>query len=173
MKKISLYIIATSLFLIIYVLFSSLKIDKVYDTKNLVGKPIPELDLKLLNETKTFNTKEINKNNFTLINFFSSWCAPCRQEHKYLIELKKNNNLKIIGINFKDEKAKANEFLKKLGNPYHLILSDNTGKESVNFGVYGIPETILVDKNLITLKKYIGPLNNLDVKEILKLTKEQ
>ena len=81
MKKISLFIIATSLFLIIYVLFSSLKIDKVYDTKNLVGKPIPELDLKLLNETKTFNTKEINKNNFTLINFFSSWCAPCRQEH--------------------------------------------------------------------------------------------
>ena len=89
MKKTSLFIIATSLFLIIYVLFSSLKIDKVYDTKNLVGKPIPELDLKLLNETKTFNTKEINKNNFTLINFFSSWCAPCRQEHKYLIELKK------------------------------------------------------------------------------------
>ena len=171
MKKIYLLIISAFLFVIIFILFSSLKIDKVYDTKNLIGKPIPELDLSLLNEEKKFNTKAVSKNNFTLINFFASWCAPCRKEHKYLIELKNNENLKIIGINFKDEKIKANEFLQKLGNPYHLILSDRSGKESVNFGVYGIPETILVNQDLIILKKYIGPLDKTDVKEIIELTK--
>ena len=106
-----------------------------------------------------------------LLNLWASWCAPCRKEHKYLIELKNNENLKIIGINFKDEKIKANEFLQKLGNPYHLILSDRSGKESVNFGVYGIPETILVNQDLIILKKYIGPLDKTDVKEIIELTK--
>ena len=83
--------------------------------------------------------------NFTIINFWASWCTPCRKEHKYLVKLSKNKNVKILGINFKDEKSKANEFLKELEDPFYLKAFDNKGKTSVSFGVYGIPETIIID----------------------------
>ena len=79
--------------------------------------------------------------------------------------------MKIIGINFKDEKSKANKFLKDLGNPFYL--SDANGKTSVSFGIYGIPETILVNKDLIIIKKYIGPIDEKDVKKIQKIVNEK
>ena len=78
-------------------------------------------------------------------------------------------NIKILGVNFKDKKSSADYFLKKLGNPYYLVTSDQDGKSSVFFGVYGIPETILIDKDLKIIKKYIGPIDNNDVKKILKI----
>ncbi len=77
----------------------------------------------------------LKKNNFTLINFWASWCAPCKKEHKHLISLKKKN-IKILGINFKDNTSNANDFIKRLGNPYYLIASDNEGKTSVIFLVF-------------------------------------
>ncbi len=171
MKKIIFsLVIVLSLFII--VIFSlGLKTKKIYDTKNLIGKPISEIDLKVLNENRIFNTAELKKNDFTLINFWASWCAPCKKEHKFLLSLK-NNNLKILGINFKDKKSNANEFVNKLGNPFYLIISDTEGKSSVSFGVYGIPETILVDKNLNILKKYIGPIDDNDVKQILETVRK-
>ena len=86
-----------------------------------------------------------------------------------MIQLSKIDKLKILGVNFKDDESNANNFLNELGNPFFLITSDSDGKKSVNFGVYGIPETILVDKNLKILKKYIGPLKPKNVKEIKKI----
>ena len=100
MKKIIFTIISISLFLFFIILFDSLKINRVYNTEELVGKPIPSINLEYLNEDKYFNTSDLSKNQFTLINFFSSWCGPCRKEHKYLISLSEKN-LKIVGINFK------------------------------------------------------------------------
>jgi len=173
MKKI---ILALTLFFVLFIfaIFSQgLKTKKIYDTKDLIGKPILEIDLNLLGNKKIFNTKELRKNNFTIINFWASWCAPCRKEHKYLVKLSKNKNVKILGINFKDEKSKANAFLKELGDPFYLKAFDNKGKTSVSFGVNGIPETILVDKDLVIKKKYIGPINNKDVKEILKIINQK
>ena len=159
-------------FLIILILFLGLKTKKIYDTKDIIGKPISKLELKILNENNNFNTADLRKNNFTLINFWASWCAPCKKEHKHLISLKKKN-IKILGINFKDKTSNANEFLKKLGNPYYLIASDQEGKTSVSFGVYGIPETILVNKDLIIVKKYIGPLDKNDVNKILEIVNKK
>ena len=147
MKKKIIIIISCFALFVILVFSQGLKSNKIYDTKDLIGKSITEIDLELLNENKKFNTKDLSKNNFTLINFWASWCAPCRKEHKHLLELSKN--IKILGINFKDEKSKANKFIKNLGNPYYLIASDSEGKKGVEFGVYGIPETILIDNNLI------------------------
>ena len=89
-----------------------------------------------------------------------------------MISLKKKN-IKILGINFKDKTSNANEFLKKLGNPYYLIASDQEGKTSVSFGVYGIPETILINKDLIIVKKYIGPLDKNDVNKILEIVNKK
>jgi len=169
MKKTTLGITVVAVSFIILVFYYGLNTEKIYDTEDLVGRPIPKIDLKLLNESKTFNTEELSKNNFTLINFFASWCGPCRKEHKHLINLSKNQNIKIFGINLKDEKSQANKFLNKLGNPYYLIASDHDGKKSVHFGVFGIPETILIDNDLNIIKKYIGPIDDLDVKKILKL----
>ena len=110
MKKKIIIIISCFALFVILVFSQGLKSNKIYDTKDLIGKSITEIDLELLNENKKFNTKDLSKNNFTLINFWASWCAPCRKEHKHLLELSKN--IKILGINFKDEKSKANKFIK-------------------------------------------------------------
>ncbi len=171
--KIKILTIVSCFALFVILVFSQgLKTNKVYDTKDLIGKPISEVSLNLLNKDISINTKDLKENNFTLINFWASWCAPCKREHKYLMKLSKNKNLKILGINVKDKKTNANKFINELGNPYYLIAKDYDGKSSVYFGVYGIPETILIDKNLIIIKKVIGPLDNNDVKEILKVVKK-
>ena len=157
--------------IILLLLFLGLNNKNIYETKNLIGKKISNFEIKNLNEEKLINRETLSNNNFTLINFFASWCGPCRTEHPYLISLKDNNKLKILGINFKDKKANAINFLNELGNPYYEILSDKNGKESVNFGIYGIPESILIDKNFKIIKKFIGPINKNDYEEIIIIIK--
>ncbi len=145
---------------------------KVYDTQNLVGKNISSFELKSLDNEATINEESLKKNKYTLINFWASWCFPCRAEHKYLIKIKNNSkNLKILGINFKDKEKDAKKFLKEFQNPYYLLAKDYDGKTSINFGIYGIPESILIDENLMIIKKFIGPINNEDFNVIMKLTK--
>ena len=94
-----------------------------------------------------------------MLDFWASWCAPCRDEHPLLIQLSKEKNLKILGVNFKDKKKQADKFLNDLGNPYDFLAKDEQGKHSVIFGIYGIPESILVNKDLVILKKFVGPLS--------------
>ena len=171
MRKTIFLSLAIFFSIIIIVFFNSLKTNKIYNTEDLIGKKIPILELELLNKSEKIYIGDFQKNRFTLINFFASWCGPCRKEHKFLIDPSKNTNMPIIGINFKDKKNNANNFLKKLGNPYDFVAKDDEGKKSVNFGVYGIPETILINSDLIILKKYIGPINAIDVKEIKKIIK--
>ncbi len=104
-----------------------------------------------------------------MINFWASWCAPCRVEHPFLMQLSKETNLKILGVNFKDKRNNALNFLDNLGNPYHYLAKDDQGKKSVGFGIYGIPESILINKDFIVIKKFIGPLNIEDFNEIKKI----
>jgi len=165
-----------SIFLLVIFILSvflfSLDKTKVYDTKNLIGQNIGSFELKSLNNKETINEKLLRKNKFTLINFWASWCAPCRAEHKYLIKIKENSkNIKILGINFKDKENEAAKFILEFGNPYYFLAKDLDGKTSINFGIYGIPESILIDENLKIIKKFIGPINNEDYKIVLKLTK--
>ncbi len=171
--KINFYRILTfliAIFILSVFLFSLNKV-KVYDTESLVGKNINTFELKSINNKDVINKELLKKNQYTLINFFASWCAPCRAEHKYLMKIKENSkNLKILGINFKDKEKDAKRFIEEFGNPYYFLAKDYDGKTSINFGIYGIPESILIDKNLRIIKKYIGPINNEDFNEILKLT---
>ena len=172
MKKIHLILISIFFIFIFAVFYLSLQNEKIYDTEDLVGKKISEVELELFEKDGTFNTKEISNYQFTLLNFWASWCGPCRKEHKNLIRLSKNKNLKIIGVNFKDDEINAKQFLQEMGNPFYILTKDSKGKKSVNFGVYGIPETILINSELVILKKYIGPLSSKDVNEIGKLIKK-
>jgi|TARA_B110000967_G_C18487634_1_gene365226 cytochrome c biogenesis protein CcmG/thiol:disulfide interchange protein DsbE len=156
----------------LFVFWKGLKINNNYDTKNLIGNKISNFQLAEINiDDQYISEEDIKNNKFTLINFFASWCSPCRAEHRYLVNLSNEDlDIKIIGINFKDKKKNANNFLKELGNPYSFVGKDSKGKISILFGVYGIPESILVNSDLVIIKKIIGPIDQIQYDEILKLT---
>jgi cytochrome c biogenesis protein CcmG, thiol:disulfide interchange protein DsbE len=157
---------------ILVIFFLALGENKVYDTKNLTGKKISDFKLIGLDEKKNITENDLTNNNYTLINLWASWCSPCRLEHKYLMTLKKDYNLKILGINFKDNTKNATKYLKESGNPYYFVAKDVDGKTSIQFGTYGIPESILINKKLIIIKKYIGPINDKSLNEIIKVIKK-
>ena len=164
--KILIFIIT---FFVMGVFFIGLNKETNYDTNSLIGKKISNINLEYFDENKFYTDDDLKKNNYTLINFWASWCSPCRDEHPLLIQLSKEKNLKLLGINFKDKKKQAILFLNNLGNPYDFLTKDELGKNSVKFGIYGIPESILVNKDLIILKKFIGPLSIEDFKSIIEI----
>ena len=172
MRKINYIIISVIFSFLFVILYFSLDNDRIYNTKDLVGKKISLVEINLFQSNETINTKEFTNNEFTILNFWASWCAPCRKEHPNLVRLSKIKNIKLVGVNFKDNVENAKSFLKENGNPFDILAEDKNGKNSVNFGVYGIPETILIDSELKILKKYIGPLNIQEVNEIRKLVKK-
>ena len=170
MQKIIKSIIVFLFIFVLLVFYNSLNRETNYSTDYLVGNKLTNINLKSFDDNKIYTSEDIQKSRYTLINFWASWCAPCRIEHPYLMQLSKEKNLKILGVNFKDKKINASKFLNELGNPYYYMAKDTTGKQSVNFGIYGIPESILIDNETIVLKKFVGPLNdqNLnDIKEII------
>ena len=164
-----------SVFLIIFtilVFFLALTIDKKYSTEKIVGKKIDNFEIQFLHNNKVFKKIDLINDKYYLINIWASWCLPCKKEHPILMNLQKEKNLKLIGINFKDKKINANNFLKEMGNPYDISLRDSDGTNSIIFGVYGVPESILVDKKHKIVKKFIGPLKIKDYDNILKLVNE-
>ena len=169
MQRIIKIIVLIISFFIIGVFFISLDRDVNYNTKNLVGKKISKINLEYFNENKFYKEEDLKKNNYTLINFWASWCAPCRNEHPLLLQLSKEKNLKLLGVNFKDKKDQAKLFLNDLGNPYDFLAKDEFGKQSINFGIYGIPESILLNNNLEVLQKFVGPLTLKDYNLIIKI----
>ena len=154
-------------FIIIFIIFyKGLQNTNIYTPETKISYEVPLVSVKLFNSNKIVNTKEIfNSDNYYLLNIWSSWCVPCRKEHSILMELTKNDNLNVIGINYKDTKKNAKNFLKELGNPYDEIIFDDKGTNAIEWGAYGVPETFLINKNRI-IKKYIGPLTNNSMEEI-------
>ena len=154
-------------FMIIFIIFyKGLQNTNIYTPESKISYEIPLVSVELFNSNEIVSTKEIfNSDNYYLLNIWSSWCVPCRQEHSILMELTKNDNLNVIGINYKDAKKNAKNFLNELGNPYDEIIFDDKGTNAIEWGAYGVPETFLINKNKI-IKKYIGPLNNKSMEEI-------
>ena len=170
MQKIIKSIVVFLFIFVLLVFYNSLNRETNYRTDYLVGNKLAKINLKSFDNNKIYTSEDFKKSRYILINFWASWCAPCRVEHPYLMQLSKEKNIKILGVNFKDKKINALKFLNELGNPYFYMAKDTTGKQSVNFGIYGIPESILINNESIVLKKFIGPLNeqNLnDIKEII------
>ena len=162
----------TFIFIIIFIVFyKGLKDTNIYTPETKINNEVPSLLVNLFDTSKTVNTIEIFKSDkFYLLNIWSSWCVPCREEHLFLIELKNNDRLKVIGMNYKDTKNNAKNFLKELGNPYDKIIFDSEGTNAIEWGAYGVPESFLIYNNEI-IRKYIGPLNKMSVEEIKSFIK--
>ena len=171
-KKIIKSSIILLIIFMIGVFFIGLNKSSIYDTTDLVGQKITKIQLKHFYDNINITEEDLKKDDFILINFWASWCAPCRDEHPFLLKINDEKNLKILGVNFKDKKNHAIKFLKDLGDPYDYLARDELGRQSVNFGIYGIPESILVNKDLIIVKKFIGPISNNDYNYIKKILRK-
>jgi len=126
----------------------------------LIGKPAPVFELPLLYKEGSFSNKDLI-GQVTLVNVWASWCFACRQEHETVKQLSRNG-LRIIGLNYKDEPDDAKTWLARLGNPYKVIAVDYSGRIAIDWGVYGAPESFLIDKQGIIRHKVIGPLSDAD-----------
>ena len=159
----SIFIIFIIIFIILY---KGLQETNIYIPESKSNYEVPSSMVKLFDTNQSVNTIEIfQSDKLYLLNIWSSWCVPCREEHPFLMELKKNKQLKVVGMNYKDTKKNAKNFLEELGNPYDKIIFDNKGTNAIEWGAYGVPESFLINNNKI-IKKYIGPLNKESVEEI-------
>jgi len=134
--------------------------DPSYVQSVLIDKPAPAFALEPVAgiEAPGFDTASL-RGEVTVVNVFASWCIPCRDEHPLLVSLKEQTGVKLVGINQKDAPENARAFLDELGNPYDAIGADTTGRVSIDWGVYGVPETFVVDAEGIVRFKHIGPIN--------------
>ena len=158
---------------IFFVLLKGLESTKKYSPLSTSNKIDLNIYFQSLFDEKEYSIRELaDKKNFILINIWSSWCLPCREEHSYLMKLKKNN-INLIGVNYKDNSNNAKVFIKEMGNPYTTILVDVDGTKSIELGAIGVPETYLVDSSESkVLKKYIGPLDQKKLEEIIYILKK-
>tara|TARA_B000000557_G_C20696543_1_gene409708 strand:+ start:286 stop:801 length:516 start_codon:yes stop_codon:yes gene_type:complete len=140
-------------------LFEGLYYDPKKIQSPLIGKTFPDFKLPDL-YTKNILTNDSFLNKKTVVNVWASWCLECEREHSYLIELSKKKNIDLVGINYKDESMDAKGWLSMRGNPYRVIIQDALGDLSLDLGVYGVPETYIIDENQVILFKHIGPINN-------------
>ena len=165
-------IILVLLILFFFIFKFALEKEKIYSPKITNNKIYTNFEVTDLIEEKKINFDQILLGkNFYLINIWSSWCEPCKDESDKLLELKNDTHIKMIGINYKDKKKNALNFLKLYGDPFDQIFIDKQGTIAINFGAYGVPETFLINEDNKVLKKYIGPLDDEDVYEIKKIAK--
>ncbi|WP_158925105.1 DsbE family thiol:disulfide interchange protein [Acidisphaera sp. S103] len=138
----------------------------------MIAKPAPAFDLAGLADGKPLALDALKGHPF-VVNFFASWCVPCRIEHPLLMRLATENHLPIYGIDYKDKPADGAHLLATFGDPYRLVGMDRDGSVGLNFGVYGVPETYVIDSTGIIRKRFVGPLTAEQVdKELLPLLKQ-
>ena len=124
----------------------------------LINKPAPAFRLvELKNPSRSFSSEEM-RGKVWLLNVWASWCVACRDEHPMLLELARRNDIPIYGLNYKDKPTDAISWLNELGDPYVLSVSDLDGRVGIDYGVYGAPETFLIDRDGVIRLKHIGPI---------------
>jgi|TARA_B110000196_G_C21095310_1_gene639740 cytochrome c biogenesis protein CcmG/thiol:disulfide interchange protein DsbE len=171
-NKFNLIILFIFLSFCFVVFYKGLNNSNTYTPKIVGEKNIPIFKAKDFNSNNDIASKDIfHENNYYIVNIWASWCVPCRKEHPLLMKLSKNQSVKLIGLNYRDNLNNAKKFINELGNPYTQILIDNDGTLGVEFGAYGVPETFLIDKNKKIIKKFVGPINQEIVEEIKAIIK--
>lgn len=138
----------------------------------LINKPAPEFDLPAVSglnkdgrQMPGFSRADLD-GRISVVNVFASWCVPCRQEHPLLEDLARVDGIQLIGINYKDKAENARRFLGSLGNPYSLVGADEAGRTAILWGVYGVPETFIVDAEGMIRYKFTGPLDPASYTEV-------
>lgn len=138
----------------------------------LINQPAPSFELPALqgltsndNPVPGLSSKSLAGGKVTLINVWASWCGPCREEHPQLIELAKRDDIDLAGLNYKDQRENALRFLNALGNPYAAVGVDASGRTSVDWGVYGVPETFVINGKGIIVYKFTGPITEKALRE--------
>lgn len=153
------YAIPVVLFLAVGAFFyRGLDRDPSFVPSPLVGKQAPQFSIPVLQDPSQSLTNRDFGGQVALLNVWASWCVPCRQEHPYLLQLSRTSGVPIFGLDFNDERPSALAFLQQAGNPYVKTGFDNVGKTAIDWGVYGAPETFLVDGNGKILFKQISPM---------------
>ena len=139
----------------------------------LIGKSAPAFSLATLEAPEKILTLGDMAGKPWVLNVFASWCAPCREEHPLLVDLAKKTPTPIYGLNYKDKAADAERWLGQFGNPYKAVLVDRDGRAGIDYGVYGVPETFVIDRNGTVRYKKVGPLTQEVISgKILPLLKE-
>lgn len=168
------FILPFVIFIVLAVfLFKGLSLNPREVPSPLVGKPAPVFNLPQLHApAKNFSPQDM-KGKVWLLNVWASWCVSCVQEHPILVELARQNIVPIYGLDYKDKSADALAWLESRGNPYVLTVSDKDGRIGIDYGVYGVPETYVIDKQGVIQYKQIGPVTPQSLQEtILPLVAE-
>ncbi len=161
------YIIPLLLFIILAVFLGlGLKLNPNDIPSPFINKPAPEFSAPKLNAPEQTLTPADLKGQVWLFNVWASWCVSCRAEHPILNQFAKQYAVVIIGLNYKDEPEDAKTWLKTLGNPYNVSIMDTDGRIGIDYGVYGVPETFVIDKKGLIRYKHTGPVSADDVQKI-------
>jgi cytochrome c biogenesis protein CcmG/thiol:disulfide interchange protein DsbE len=156
MKK---YLVPLAVFVVLGLLLAyGLNLDPRKIPSPLIGKSLPAFSLTTIADPARKVGRDDLLGRTYLFNVWASWCVACRQEHPFLNELARNKIVPIIGLNYKDKREDALGWLGSLGNPYELSLADKDGRLGIDLGVYGVPETFVIDKQGIIRYKQIGPI---------------
>ena len=170
-SKIFSVILFTIIITVFFIFYKGLQNSNIYVPENNIEKKIPTFEVKKFASNSIINSNQIfEPNKFYLLNIWASWCLPCREEHKYLMELSLEKNIQLVGLNYKDKYENAKIFLDKFKNPYDSIYLDQDGIISIEWGAYGVPESFLIYDNKI-IKKIIGPISQKSLLEIKKIIK--
>ena len=174
MKKKILILPSIFFFLVLSIFFYLLIIERNPSEipSNLINKKVPIFEAESLFKNEKFVSSNEFRNEITLVNFFATWCKPCRDEHVYIKRFANKKGLKVIGINYRDNPKKTIKWLKDLGNPYKNILLDQNGKIAIDWGVYGIPETFIINSNGVIKYRHVGPITNKIYKKINLIIKK-
>jgi cytochrome c biogenesis protein CcmG/thiol:disulfide interchange protein DsbE len=150
-----------------------LKLDPREVPSPLIGKPAPHFELPELHQAaKTFSERDM-RGKVWVLNVWASWCVSCREEHPVLLDLAASGAVPVYGLNYKDKREDGLAWLKSMGDPYKVSIFDFDGRVGIDYGVYGVPETYLIDKSGVIRYKRIGPLTPEIVKDtLLPLVKE-
>lgn len=146
--------------LLVAFLYRGLSLDPKLVPSPLVGKPVPAFTLTRLDNPAVNISDADFKGKVSLLNVWATWCVSCRQEHETLVQLARTGLVEIYGLNYKDNREDANRWLSQLGNPYVANAFDSDGRVGIDWGVYGAPETFIIDREGIIRHKHIGPLTD-------------
>lgn len=153
------FLIPFILFVVLVIFFFvGLRLDPHEIPSPLINKPAPAFKLPQLHDPNKLFSVDDMRGKVWVFNVWASWCVSCREEHPLWVAFARTNSLPIVGLNYKDQRPAALDWLQQLGNPYILSVMDTEGRVGIDYGVYGVPETYVIDKQGVIRMKHIGPI---------------